>query len=131
MHMHSLAPVLSATSRYVYIWIIASLPSNQPRARARGLSQHPSLALGAGSFIPSRRRGGCRHVGDGRRAAGAFGDDAHQAPVLHLGQRPGLHDLDRVADLRLVLLVVDVTDRPPADVLAVARVLDQARDLDA
>src|SRR5437588_9510570 len=39
MHMHSLAPVLSATSRYVYIWII----------------EHPSLVLPP--FHP--RRTGC------------------------------------------------------------------------
>src|SRR5262249_32121307 len=55
----------------------------------------------------------------------------HQQPVLRLAVRPALHDLHGVAVARLVLLVVYVADRPPADVLAVARVLDQTRDLDA
>src|SRR5262249_7165373 len=56
---------------------------------------------------------------------------AHQPPVLQLGQRARLHDLDGVAGVRLVVLVVHVADGPPLDVLAVALVLDQPRDLHA
>src|ERR1700737_2558740 len=49
--------------------------------------------------------------------------------MLRLGQRPGFHDLHGVAPVRFVLLIVYVTDGAPADVLAIARVLDQAGDL--
>src|SRR5258708_3972677 len=110
MHMHSLAPVLSATSRYEYIWIIVRLP-----AFSGGVS--PRLASCA------RRRDlvGARD--------GAPLHDAEQPPVLGLGEAARLHDLHGVALVRLVLLVVDLADRPPLDVLAVAGVLDQARDL--
>src|SRR5207248_10558579 len=48
-----------------------------------------------------------------------------------LRQRSGFHDLDLVAEARDVLFIVDVADGSPANVLAVARMLDQARDLDA
>src|SRR5262249_45180448 len=64
-----------------------------------------------------------------RQALLGFADDAQQPPVLGLRQRPALHDLHGVAGVRRVLLVVDVADGPPADVLAVALVLDQPRDL--
>src|SRR5437588_13047479 len=60
-----------------------------------------------------------------------LGHDPDQPPVLILRQRPRLHDLDGVADVRLVLLVVDVADGAALDVLAVALVLNQARNLDA
>src|SRR5207247_7169688 len=60
-----------------------------------------------------------------------LGYHAQQTPVFRLGERPGLHDLDRVAVPRFVLLVVYVPDGPPADVLAVAWVLYQAGDLHA
>src|SRR5260370_12635061 len=62
---------------------------------------------------------------------GRLGHDPDQPPGLELRERAGLHDLDRIAGTRLVLFVVDITDRAALDVLAVARGLDQARDLDA
>src|SRR5262249_25041063 len=77
-----------------------------------------------------RRRRGRRLRGGGGAELRPAGDDAHQPPVLGLGQGPRLHDLDGVAGVRLVVLVVDVADGAAADVLAVAGVLDQARDLD-
>src|SRR5262245_2642603 len=60
-----------------------------------------------------------------------LGHDAHQPPVLVLRQRPGLHDLDRIANPRLIRLVVCVADRTALDVLTVTSVLDQPRNLDA
>src|SRR5262249_22369312 len=117
MHMHSLAPGLSATSRYVYIWIMAIALFLNPLACASGL----------GAAGCDRRRS-CLILGAPRRG---LGHHAEQQPVLGLAERPALHDLDGVAGVRDVLLVVDVADRPAADVLAVARVLDQPRDLDA
>src|SRR5262245_28675841 len=123
MHMHSLAPVLSATSRYVHIWIIGQPFLNRPS---------PPVATGGlscgGKSSRRRLRRGRRVRG---RHGGGLGDDAQQAPVLHLGQRPRLHDLDGIAGVRFVLLVVNVADGAAADVLAVADVLDQPRDLDA
>src|SRR5579871_1728869 len=82
---------------------VVSLGGANPR---RSLDQLLRL-LGALDF------GGER--GGGRRA----GDDAEQPPVLHLRQRAGLHDLDHVALVRIVVLVVNVADGPALDVLAV------------
>src|SRR4051812_35968709 len=42
----------------------------------------------------------------GQGLLGAGADDADDPPSLQLRQGAGLHDLDRVADVRLVLLVV-------------------------
>ena len=95
------------------------LAASSPSARSRP-ARPPALAR------PRRRRP--RLAGEG--LLGALADDPHQPPPLRLRQRPGLHDLDRVADVRLVLLVVDVADGPLLDVLAVLRVLDQPLDLD-
>ena len=100
------------------------------------MTDHPSLAACGRAERTGRaachgRRRLARAAGGRGRRAGGLGHDAHQPPVLDLRQRPGLHDLDRVADVRLVLLVVDVADGPPLDVLAVARMLDQPRNLDA
>src|SRR5262245_37102499 len=97
MHMHSFAPVLSATSMNVYIWIIGQCP------------------------FPSARGFGARRLFH----------DAQQPPVLVLGERSRLHDLDFIADARLVLLVVHIANGAALDVLAVAGVLDEAGDLDA
>src|SRR5262249_46333731 len=73
----------------------------------------------------------------GRAFGGRFGGgtgarhDAHQPPVLGLGKRARLHDLDGIALLRLVVLVVGLAHGTALDVLAVTRVLDQAGHLDA
>ena len=65
-----------------------------------------------------------------QRPARGLGHDPHQLPPLGPRQRPALDDLDRVAQVRLVALVVGVADRPLFDVLPVLRVLDGAGDLD-
>src|SRR5262245_15926281 len=98
--------------------------------------RHPSHNLRPDPLhpTPSGCRGG-RRARRGHRALHhrhrlrRLGDDPHQAPGLGLGQRPGLHDLDRVPRVRLVLLVVNVADRPLADDLAVAGVGHLAVDL--
>src|SRR5262245_15516044 len=79
----------------------------------------------------------CDHVAAGdrtfqvrERPARCLLDDLHQLPPLQLGERPALDDLDGVAQVRLVLLVVGVADRPPLDELAVLGVTDQPLDLD-
>src|SRR5436309_6894787 len=74
MHMHSLAPVLSATSTYVYIWIIGQ-----------------TVPGAAGVWASGGRRLGDLHLDRG------LGNHPQQPPALLLGQRPGLHDLHRVA----------------------------------
>src|ERR1700722_14477609 len=50
-------------------------------------------------------------------------------PMLGLRERAGLHDFDFVAHARNVVLVVHVADGSAANVLAVPRMLDQARYL--
>src|SRR5262245_7854499 len=54
--------------------------------------------------------------------------DLHETPALVLGDRPRLHEADRVADPALVLLVVHLELRPAPHVASVLRVLDQALD---
>jgi len=61
---------------------------------------------------------------------GPLADDPHQPPALELGERPGLHDLDGVAAVRLVGLVVHVADRAPPHHLAVLRVRHESLDHD-
>src|SRR5580765_5367411 len=55
-------------------------------------------------------------------------DDFHEPPALVLRDRARLHEAHEVADLALVLLVVDLELAPPANVTAVRRVLHQALD---
>src|SRR5262249_19538647 len=65
MHMHSLAPVLSATSRYVYCMIMTEthllvvsrrrgvLPPRQPDpAQLLGVSSRPAVVVGTASPTP-------------------------------------------------------------------------------
>src|SRR5207248_7326756 len=61
-----------------------------------------------------------RHL---HRALGGALDDPHQAVVLGLGKRAALGQLDRVALLGVVLLVVRVQHGAALEVLAVLRVL--------
>src|SRR4051812_7868733 len=100
MHMHSLAPVLSATSMNVYIWIMTL---SEPLA--------VEFLQGAKSPAVFLRRG--------RLGARGLPHHAQQAPVLVLGERPRLHDFDFVADARFVLLVVHIADGAALDVFAV------------
>src|SRR5262245_53655846 len=55
-------------------------------------------------------------------------DQLDHAPALGLGERPGLHDPDHVADPVLVLLVVRVVLLGPRLLLAVEGVRDAALD---
>src|SRR6185503_2637649 len=57
-------------------------------------------------------------------------DEIEEPPALLLAQGARLHEADHVAHLALVLLVVDLEPAPPADVLAVLRVLHQHLDRD-
>src|SRR5437899_46909 len=66
-----------------------------------------------------------------RRSDARLADHTNEAPVFILGQRSRLHDLDRVAQPRFVLLIVHVANRSPADVLAVAGMLHETRDFHA
>src|SRR5690606_36431288 len=64
--------------------------------------------------------------------ASGFGarDDFHDAPVLGLGQRPALHDVDDVAFAALATLVVRVHLGGAAHDLAVQRMLHLALEQD-
>src|SRR5262245_6066894 len=55
-------------------------------------------------------------------------DELHEAPALVLGHGPGLHEADHVADLALVLLVVDLELLPPPHVAAHGGVLNESLD---
>src|SRR5437899_2141893 len=55
-------------------------------------------------------------------------DELHEAPALVLGHGPGLHEADDVADLALVLLVVDLELLPPPHVAAHGGVLNESLD---
>ncbi len=57
-------------------------------------------------------------------------DDVDDAPALEAADRTGFHDLDLVADLGLVLLVVDVHDGLAVDDLLVAGMRDLEGDGD-
>jgi hypothetical protein len=63
------------------------------------------------------------------RSHGAV-DDGHDPPALQAAERARLHDLDLVADLGLVLLVVRVHDGLAVDDLVVKRVRRLVRDRD-
>src|SRR3954471_16688502 len=52
--------------------------------------------------------------------------DADEAPALEAREGPGLHDLDRVAGLRFVVLVVEIETAALGDGLLVERVLGPA-----
>src|SRR5437899_2214166 len=95
---------------------------SQPRPNGRPTSV---LIVLRGSSRRSNREFGLQ-LG---QAALNFANHAHEPPMLRLGQWAALHDLDGVAGAGLVLLIVNVADRPPANVLAIARVLHEPRDL--
>src|ERR1700724_3310608 len=60
-----------------------------------------------------------------RRLFRRLGDNLDEPPSLGLGQAAGFHDLDLVAGPGLIVFVMDVANRTPPDVFAVAGVLDQ------
>src|SRR6266850_6691282 len=98
------APELSATSRYVRIWIMSI--SSRVLGRRRPAAGGPRALL--------------------RRPFQDFLDH----PALVPGQRARLLDAHPVADLALVLLVVGHEARPPLQILAVQRVHDEPLHLD-
>ena len=107
MHISSLAPVLSATASRVCIWIMV-----------RPGPLHLAIRYDGGLLVaplpPGQRpRAAARSISLPLR------HHPHQLPALRPRQRPALDDLHRVAGVRLVVLVVDVADRPAAEVLAV------------
>src|SRR5208337_4081394 len=133
MHITSLAPVLSATSSRVCIWIMGRTPllCTGPRLGADGRNSSQFRRIGSRLTISraAGRKGRAPVVRKGaplRRA-----ERPHpQPPALELGHRAGFHDLDHVAETRLVGLVVNVTDGPATHQLAVLGVRDQALDHD-
>src|SRR6478609_7498441 len=93
------------------------------------------LGLGGGGLRDGLGGLGRNGLGDillGNRGGGAHGslDDADHAPALEAADRAGLHDLDLVAHLGLVLLVMDVKDGLAVDDLVVKRVRRLVRDGD-
>src|ERR1044071_8991794 len=92
-----LAPLLSATSSTEVIWIMAA--SSLPGLLARG-------AVGVGADLDRARQ------------------RAEQAPALGLGHRARLDDLDEVADLGGVVLVVHVILHAPGQELVEPAVAD-------
>src|ERR1019366_7937957 len=117
------APGLSATSGRERSWIIAGVflggfGCGGWRASGGRGRRHGARAGGL------RGDGGCHvRLGDGLggRAHGAL-DDGDDAPALQAAQGAGLHDLDLVAHLGLVLLIVGMHDGLSVDNLVVERV---------
>src|SRR5258708_1935250 len=89
----------------------------------------PNTKLWAGGNSLGRRGRRLRRFShDGGHTACDFAHDTHQPPMLRLGHGPALHDPHGGALVRFVLLIVDVANRPPADVFAVALMLDEPGD---
>src|SRR5438067_3201753 len=82
----------------------------------------------AGHWLLTTLNGGLILAGQG--LLGARPDDPDDPPPLQLGQRPGLHDLDQVPDMRGIGLVVRVADGPATQHLAVLGMRHQALDDD-
>eukprot|EP00456_Euglypha_rotunda_P044729 TRINITY_DN3532_c1_g1_i10.p1 TRINITY_DN3532_c1_g1~~TRINITY_DN3532_c1_g1_i10.p1 ORF type:complete len:328 (+),score=34.73 TRINITY_DN3532_c1_g1_i10:131-1114(+) len=97
-----------------------------------GLGRHGSGSLVLLGGLGRHGRGDIG-LGDGGTISGdGLLDDRHDAPALQPADRTGLHDLDLVAHLGLVLLVMDVKDGLAVDDLVVERMrgLVGDRDLD-
>src|SRR5499426_1403535 len=138
------APVLSATSSTVCIWIISSSPTCPARCSRRGersvlepvRAEDPAACDGRGekagdynglysaSASISRAPPGDRL--DGLRPL----EQLRHAPVLRPGDRAALLDRHEIAFLALVRLVVRVVLLRARDDLAVERVRDPALDED-
>src|SRR5271170_8276332 len=69
-------------------------------------------------------------LGDRGGGGDASLDDTDDAPAFQAAERTGLHDLDLVTDLDLVLLVVDVQHRLAVDDLVVERMRRLVGDRD-
>src|SRR5438105_14873635 len=138
MQRSSRAPVLSATRRRDSCWITEphhlcrSCPMGTQAGgwqgrRARSYLERTGATEDAASHRPARPSG-CELCG-WRGSLGRF-HHLGEAPVLRLRERARLDDPDDVPHLRLVLLVVRVELRRPADDLLVARVRLDRVDLD-
>src|SRR5882724_4653867 len=121
------APVVLATSRMERRWIMAG--------GLAGISKFRSQISKTGSGLRRGGRGRGNLGGLGRNLRGDIGladrdgvggdgvlDDAKDAPALQAAERAGLHDLDLVVDLGLVLLVMHMHDGLAIDDLVVERV---------
>src|SRR5208282_537336 len=150
MHITRRAPVLSATSSIVCIWIIATLQLNPPGdasriARVLRQLRRPVLEPvrveppGAGATRVTLPRRGIQNYGriyaypQLHRAINDLDDlclldQAFYPPGLGLGELAAGLDLDQVALFVFVVLVVRVILPRPGDHLAVERVLDPALD---
>src|SRR5687768_14004213 len=112
------APVLSATSRMERSWIMAGLLGGLD-----GWKSGFALGLDRRFDVPrGLRRHGRGNIGLADR--GAFnGDgllqDRDDTPALQPADGTGLHDLNLVANLGFILLVVDVKDGLAVDDLMV------------
>src|SRR4051812_11607556 len=126
--MTSLAPVLSATSSRVCIWIMGHLEQEADRSVSfvSGPGRHGPPG-GRVCSLSGGRLGRLALAGQG--LLGALPDDPDDPPPLELGEGAGLHDLDDVAHVRLVGLVVRVADGTVAEQLAVLGVREEALDL--
>src|SRR6266403_1618376 len=107
--MTSLAPVLSATSSRVCIWIMGRSRSARWRGGLRRARSRGPRGIRSGLGRLRLLLGGALALA-GQRLLGAGADDPDDPPPLELRQRAGLHDLDDVADVGGVLLVVGVAD---------------------
>src|SRR5262245_59250356 len=140
------APVLSATSSTVCIWIISSSPTCPARGSRRGersvlepvRAETPAACDGRGEKAGDYN-GLCSASASVSLDAGHGGDrldglrpleELRHAPVLRPGDRTALLDRHEIAFLALVRLVVRVVLLRAHDDLAVERVRDPALDED-
>ena len=149
MQYSSLAPVLSATESRVCIWIMVTPNSSTTMVRCPARFATGRFAPPGGGFPPPTAPGDrlappCRRpftpasspprFPERPRAARhpgqlALAHHADQGPTFQPRHRPAFHDFHGVAHVRFVLLVVDVTNRPPPHKLTVLGVLHQPRNL--
>src|ERR1044072_5359241 len=124
MHIACLAPVLSAMSTYVCCWImVAALHLRFAICDLRFDSQSQIANLKSQIFLPLFRRLS-RHDFLGRdlhRLLGGALADPKKPVVLRTRQRPALGDLDLVALMRFVLLIMSMKHGPPLQILHVVR----------
>src|SRR3990172_1169178 len=136
MHITERAPVLSATSSTVCIWIISSSPTS-PADRGQSWSPSgqvlgPFWAAPPGAPCPHRagakKRGIIAACGAGLQASHCFRapHELRHPPALGPRDRPALLDRDEIARLALVRLVVRVVLLGARHDLAVERVGDPA-----
>src|SRR5436309_965277 len=125
------APVLSATSRMERSWIMAaSWEVGEVKQLGLTLGLDGRLVVLGG--LGWDGRGDIGLADRDRVGRDGLRDDADDSPALQAAERAGLHDLDLVAHLGLVLLVMDVKHGLAVDDLVIERVrrLVGDRDLD-